>query len=936
MRTAAVSEVVEQAISLLQNVRDPLKCLRKIAILVRDALDASGVKLFVLKRGLTGPCLVQVFRTDFEGFQSKSNPVSPEAGFADWVVRNRTALLVPDLPKDRAPSAPTTCLSLEGDEQRIKPRPESDVLEEAPPAADDEKTMIFLPIVTEDSPAGVLAAWRQRDDLPEPEAFQLADVERLSRLAPPVAAACRLLLQLAASQQQLDAISQLAERLHDANCLLAAYSAVAECMGRLSNARHAILLHHDPDRPGSLYHRASWSAMEEEGEILGDELRGLHIDCQHIPDRWKPLVHERLSEMLAVLGQATLAPSRTVSFPEHAHPLPQMTVILVDFVDPQLPTKFFEDDVLDNTARSFLQYAGTMLKNHTQTYPQTVTEAIGGPRDGGSLDPASMLESAAAILKAATGASGALVYTSRRGELKVTSSVPKREELMHMGVAPGSLTEASITSGKVLRVVDAADIADVEAADLHWRRLEQIRTAFGWREIRSWLCSPILHGERCRGLIKLMTADSDSFLGRDHEEVAKAVSARAAWEIHKMNRHLSLENLNRLAECAQRHGRDLADCCLRHLHKWAAEFIGGNPHVALVVIAKPAGALFRCGTSEFDEKQLRRLEALSLSWGAEEASWGPRQEEPSAGHGDKATGLRRGGVAVPLRLSGVEDLGGHIFLTSDQELVGDDVAALRDAAREAALLLNSERLRGEWRQSVGRFRHALLGPVQGLTSSARLLSVLSSGDVTSADSKRIAEVSARVEREAEIIRLWRINQRLYFSDDVEVRPRKQELRPIVEHCVQRYRSAFQSRNILLENKWVSKGSLVFAFDADALDIALSNLLDNALKYGFFGRSAEVGVISKGEEIHIWVEDEGHQVPAHLAESIYEEHQRLDWSDPLRTIEGEGLGLPMTSRLVKAHGGTLMHTSVELPRLKTTADAAYKVRFTMTLPTYWLS
>ena len=36
-------------------------------------------------------------------------------------------------------------------------------------------------------------------------------------------------------------------------------------------------------------------------------------------------------------------------------------------------------------------------------------------------------------------------------------------------------------------------------------------------------------------------------------------------------------------------------------------------------------------------------------------------------------------------------------------------------------------------------------------------------------------------------------------------------------------------------------------------------------------------------------------------------ERLDWQDPIRSIDGTGLGLPMAKALIKAHDGKIRHT-----------------------------
>lgn len=86
----------------------------------------------------------------------------------------------------------------------------------------------------------------------------------------------------------------------------------------------------------------------------------------------------------------------------------------------------------------------------------------------------------------------------------------------------------------------------------------------------------------------------------------------------------------------------------------------------------------------------------------------------------------------------------------------------------------------------------------------------------------------------------------------------------------------------------------------ALRRAISNLVDNAVKYG---GSAAVSLSSETERVVIAVEDEGPGIPPSQREKVFEPFYRIDSSrDP--DTGGVGLGLSVTRSIIWEHGGEI--------------------------------
>jgi signal transduction histidine kinase len=84
-----------------------------------------------------------------------------------------------------------------------------------------------------------------------------------------------------------------------------------------------------------------------------------------------------------------------------------------------------------------------------------------------------------------------------------------------------------------------------------------------------------------------------------------------------------------------------------------------------------------------------------------------------------------------------------------------------------------------------------------------------------------------------------------------------------------------------------------------IELALSNLLDNALKFTPVGGQIEVGAEQRGEAVRLWVRDSGCGIDPADQPHIFERFYRGRSSR-----EGSGLGLAIVQSVVQAHGGQI--------------------------------
>lgn len=126
-----------------------------------------------------------------------------------------------------------------------------------------------------------------------------------------------------------------------------------------------------------------------------------------------------------------------------------------------------------------------------------------------------------------------------------------------------------------------------------------------------------------------------------------------------------------------------------------------------------------------------------------------------------------------------------------------------------------------------------------------------------------------------------------------------ELGEVVMRAVEVCRSRAQRAGVTLETD-IAPNLPLLRLDERALEIAIINLIDNALKYAAEGRWIGVSVRSvKKKHLDVIVCDRGPGVPQEDRESIFERFARR--GDAQR-VRGSGIGLALVQSIAQAHGG----------------------------------
>src|SRR5262249_42743958 len=135
------------------------------------------------------------------------------------------------------------------------------------------------------------------------------------------------------------------------------------------------------------------------------------------------------------------------------------------------------------------------------------------------------------------------------------------------------------------------------------------------------------------------------------------------------------------------------------------------------------------------------------------------------------------------------------------------------------------------------------------------------------------------------------------------------VRVLVDDAVARVRALALARAISLRIDEI-RGDLVVSCDAPQVVGAITNLLDNAVKYSEAGSGIAVEIETQDESrIAIVVRDQGIGIPSRDLERIFERFYRVDRARS-RATGGTGLGLSIVRHVAQVHGGEVNVESIE--------------------------
>jgi signal transduction histidine kinase len=301
------------------------------------------------------------------------------------------------------------------------------------------------------------------------------------------------------------------------------------------------------------------------------------------------------------------------------------------------------------------------------------------------------------------------------------------------------------------------------------------------------------------------------------------------------------------------------------------------------------------------------------AWSAPTRSTQVAVENLPAGRSDVAVRARRVGLAgddwsAPLAL-GVEvaprlaeTTGARVAVTLAVVallLLGAHLAARRAHARREQALA---RMRTDFMGSASHELRTPIAQIRLFADMLRLGRARNEGERSEA-LQTIHRATVRLEALAgNLMRLARGEARVPVS-----LPQRVDVAALVREAAQDVSALAAARGAELQVE--AEPGLQGVVDVEGVRVVLSNLLENALKYGPAGQVVRLGAEQTADGLRVFVEDEGPGIPPADREHVWERFARLD-RDRNSSIGGTGLGLAVVRETVAQAGGEAHIEDVE--------------------------
>ncbi len=252
---------------------------------------------------------------------------------------------------------------------------------------------------------------------------------------------------------------------------------------------------------------------------------------------------------------------------------------------------------------------------------------------------------------------------------------------------------------------------------------------------------------------------------------------------------------------------------------------------------------------------------------------------------------------------------------------------LRDFVNHLRIFYTSE----ERKDHLAITFHTMNQSMETLIAKATYLytNLQNKNEVKEEDIITIKDVSKKIEADVEAMER-RVKVFYYFTaigtDAEEYRFDKPfPLVKLIEDCKDRYIHYAHAREIDIEIKKDDYIPHVF-WDKDKIDIAISNVIHNAIKFSDKNKNITIWLSRKGEIIYISINNFGFGIALEDKDRIFNAFKRSKIKDTRRPIPWTGLGLSIAKRFIEKHGGTIRVMSKKDGREHSISDADF--------PDYW--
>lgn len=199
--------------------------------------------------------------------------------------------------------------------------------------------------------------------------------------------------------------------------------------------------------------------------------------------------------------------------------------------------------------------------------------------------------------------------------------------------------------------------------------------------------------------------------------------------------------------------------------------------------------------------------------------------------------------------------------------------------------------------------HLLRGPMQAIVGEAEYLN----RRIDLLTSVQIKDSSDKILNAVDSLRKQVESFSLFSTGDVQESEYRFRLHPyvlLVRKIIDQFLDAARSRGIFIDLYTEFKEDERIPFAWEKMEILLTNVIDNAVKYSYSNRFVKVIITQDKNHYKTTIKNEGVGFEPDEVESIFEKYYRTRRKDPKRYIAGTGIGLSVAREIARKHGGDI--------------------------------
>lgn len=207
---------------------------------------------------------------------------------------------------------------------------------------------------------------------------------------------------------------------------------------------------------------------------------------------------------------------------------------------------------------------------------------------------------------------------------------------------------------------------------------------------------------------------------------------------------------------------------------------------------------------------------------------------------------------------------------------------------------------------LSQFTHEMKDPIGATIQATRLL--LKSSELTKQQSRFLKIIENNSERLRKLINNI-LHSATYNRETIKLNYKQIDIVDVLKKVIISLALNAKEKNINVVYFSVPE-KIICEIDSDKMEEVFQNLISNALKFSKDGSTIKIALKSSGvSTVEFAIQDQGIGIPKKEIPYIFEKMYRASNSKKI-SVKGTGLGLYITSHIIRAHGGQISAESVE--------------------------